>query len=413
MTDAPRVLYVQIAHGFSAEFRIFERFTQFAGSTLTPHVLYNAYDAKRDGSPRFAALTTRQDAPCRVHALDFGWRLLEPKQNVLSRYTNQARFVLSSLLSAVRIARRIQPDVVVSSQQHWDCYAATVIARRLRIPHIIHLHYTIGEYLRAFVLARLRTADRVITISEFIRSEALRHGVASERVHTIINPVDPVSSPPPGTRERLRRELGVPDSGFLLGNIARLDPQKGQEDVLKAFASVLQRFPETRLVIVGSETPWHPGYQKTLEALAANLGVAEQTIFTGFRRDVPELLAAMDVFLHPSRHEPFGQATAEASQAGLPVVAYAEGGAQEIVLHGETGLLAAPETGVTGLADAISSLLGDKARRETLGRAGRERMARIPFAPEAGAKAFVQVVRETIKRQAYGVTHSAPQKEIP
>ena len=69
---APKLLYVQIVHAFSAEFRIFERFTQFAGNALCPHVLHNAYNQEADGTPRFNALTRRPDAPCAVHSLDFG-----------------------------------------------------------------------------------------------------------------------------------------------------------------------------------------------------------------------------------------------------------------------------------------------------------------------------------------------------
>ena len=187
------------------------------------------------------------------------------------------------------------------------------------------VYYTVGDYLRPSVLNRLRTCDQVIANSDFIRGEALRHGVAPERVRTILKPVDPATPPVPQTRARIRAEFGVSDTGFLLGNIARLDPQKGQEDILRSFARIAPRFPEARLVIAGSETPWHVGYMRVLTDLATSLGVADKTVFAGFRRDVSDLLAGMDVFLHPSRHEPFGQATAEASQAGLPVVAYAEG----------------------------------------------------------------------------------------
>ena len=398
MTNAPKVLYIQIAHGFSVEFRVFDRYTQCAGSKLVPHVLYNAYDSECDAAPRFQALGTRQEAPCTLYAMDFGWRLLEPKQSTWDKCKNRVRFFAASVVSAVRAAREINPDVVISSQQHWDCFVATEIAKRLRIPQIIHLHYTIGDYLRPFVLKRLRTADQIITVSKFIGKEALRHGVAPERVRTILNTVEQ-TPPVQQLREQLRHELGVPQGGFLLGNVARLDPQKGQEDILRAFALVLKQFPQTRLALVGSPTPWHPGYQTTLETLAMSLGVAEQTIFTGFRRDVPELLSAMDIFLHPSRREPFGQATAEASQAGLPVVAYAEGGTEEIVAHGVTGLLPPPKSGAQGLADAVQTLLSNAEMRESLGRAGRERMANPPFTPESGAEAFVQVVHDVIQRR--------------
>ena len=398
MSDAPKVLYIQIAHAFSAEFRIFERFTQFAGSALQSHVLYNAWNPEKDATARFEALRHRQEAPFDLHSLDFGWRPLHPTPPRMQRYANQIRFI-RAFLPALRVAKAIRPDVVISCQQFWDCSIATFLAKFLHIPQIIHLHYTVGDYLRAPVLSRLRTCDQVITISDFIRQEALRGGVSETRIRTIINPVDPVTPPPPGTRERVRAELGIAPDEFLLGNIARLDPQKGQEDILHAFARVLSDFHTARLVIVGSETPWHVGYGKKLEALAASLGVSERVIFAGFRRDVPDLLAAMDVFLHPSRFEAFGQATAEASQAGLPVVAYAEGGAKEIVAHGITGLLPLPEAGPAGLAEATLQLLANPQQREAFGNAGRERMANPPFAPEAGAEAFVQAIQSVCRKQ--------------
>lgn len=391
-TDKPlSVLCVQIANGCSPEFRVWERVSRSSASELEATVLYNYWAADEGDAARFQAIAERAGAP-HMHPIDFGWRSSAAGRSFLERATPHTRF-LAALPKALRLARAARPDVIYSSQQLWDCRAATFLARRLRVPQVIHLHYHVGEWLHRPVLARLKSCDHVITVSEFIRREALRHGVAPEKVTTILNTADPAPPQPAGTREAVRAELGIAPSAPLWGNIARLDPQKGQEDILHAFALVRQRFRDARLLIVGTETPWEPGYQARLEYLAEELGISSSVIFAGFRSDVPRLLAAMDGFIHPSLKEPCALALIEAAQAGLPTIAFADGGTPELVEHGVTGLLPDLSSGSRGLAEAWGRLIDEPETARRMGEAAKERTGRFPFVPEVASAKFLATLR--------------------
>lgn len=285
----------------------------------------------------------------------------------------------------LRIARAYDPDIIYSSQQRWECLAGTYIARRLGKPQIIHLHYTIGPWLHRHPLQRLLSCDHVVTVSDFIRGQALRHGIPAERVTTIRNPVSPFPPPSPGARGSVRTELDVPADVPLIGIVARLDPLKGQDDTIAAFAKIAAASPAARLIIVGDGPT-----RAALAAQAAETGLSDRIIFTGRRPDVPRILAALDVFVHPSRHEPFGLAVAEASAAGLPVIAYAEGGMSEIVVDGETGLLAPPGD-IDTLATNLAELLQKPDTARGMGAAGRQRIA-ANFRPEDAGREFAAIL---------------------
>jgi glycosyltransferase involved in cell wall biosynthesis len=114
-----------------------------------------------------------------------------------------------------------------------------------------------------------------------------------------------------------------------------------------------------------------------LEETARALGIADRFKLLGFRRDVPDLMRAVDVMCLPSHREPFGLVYVEAALAEKPVIACNAGGAPEIIMHGETGLLVPPsvadkQTNVAALADAILKLLDNRDRARDMGRRGRD-----------------------------------------
>ncbi|MBC8140120.1 MAG: glycosyltransferase family 4 protein [Armatimonadetes bacterium] len=389
------VVCVQIANGYSPEFRVFDRMSRVSHDALKATVIYNRWNETDGDAPRFAARAAQETQPP-MHGVDFGWRSVAAGRSFAQKALPYVRLA-ASLPTVLHRTRQAKPDVIYSSQQLWDCRVATFLAKRLRVPQVIHLHYHVGKWLHQPVLNRLLACDHVVTVSDFIRREALRHGVAPERVTTILNTADPLTLSPEGSREAVRAELGVaPDAPFW-GNISRLDPEKGQEDILRAFARVVREFPEARLLIVGSETPWKPGYRAHLETLAAELKIERQVIFAGFRSDVPRLLAALDGFIHPSFKEPFGLAIAEAAQAGLPIVAYADGGTPELVHHGVTGLLAELSAGHTGLAEAWAALIGDPQTARRMGRAAKTCITSGAFVPQFASHSFLQTLCRVVR----------------
>ena len=110
-----------------------------------------------------------------------------------------------------------------------------------------------------------------------------------------------------------------------------------------------------------------------LEALAANLGISRAVIWTGFRQDIPRLLAAMDIYVQPSANEGLSRSMLEAMSSGKPVIVTDVGGAKEVVSNGRTGILIAPGS-ASAIATAIVGLLDHPDKRSAFAQAGQSRV---------------------------------------
>jgi glycosyltransferase involved in cell wall biosynthesis len=304
---------------------------------------------------------------------------LDPQQprSLASRMLWRLRHLLRRG-ALTRLAREYRPDLIYTSQQKFDCAAGALAAQALGVPHVVHLHYTPGPWLGRGIIDLLRGCDRVIAISRFIAGLAAAHGVDSARIGVVPNPIE-VESAEASAAAFASRPLTI-------GQVARMAHGKGFDDAARAFALVRREVPEAQLVFVGD------GPERTrLERLVRELGLDGCTRFLGWQADVRRLLASFDVFVHASRREPFGLAVLEASAAGLPVVAYDDGAVGEIVVQGQTGMLAAPGD-VKGLADALVRLCKDAGMREAMGRAALRRAA-TAFRPEDAGKTFSRLLR--------------------
>jgi glycosyltransferase involved in cell wall biosynthesis len=158
----------------------------------------------------------------------------------------------------------------------------------------------------------------------------------------------------------------------LVGRVARW---KGQHIFLQAAAWTLRRFPKARFEIVGAPLFDERDYEEEIHALARRLGIENSVAFLGFRSDIPQYLAGIDLLVHASiTGEPFGQVIIEAMAAGKPVVATNGGGVPEIVEHGESGLLV-PMGDAGAMAEAICRILEDPAAAAEMGQRGRQCVA--------------------------------------
>jgi len=377
-----KLLGVQIANGYASEARVFASLLAHRPQHVSALVVAGIGPHDRQSAARFEA-----DSGVRVETVDFGWRPSPPRGHSASAKMAQLARLHAALPRALNIARTFAPDIVYSSQQHWDCYVATRLAKALKRPHVIHLHYVIGPWLRRIVLTRLRHCNRVVAVSDFIRADAMRHGLSPERVTTIRNAMTLLPAASAQSRQAFRAEIGISAAAPLVGIAARLAPGKGQEDTIAAFANVVERFQDARLVIAGDgET------RPVLERQIERLNLAEHVLLLGRRSDIPRFLGAVDIFCHPSRSDPCPLAVLEAQAAGLPVVAYAEGGACEIVVDGVTGWLV-PAGDLRLLAEALGCLVEDRGRAAGMGRAARERIER-DFQPRDAALRFADLLGE-------------------
>ena len=207
-----------------------------------------------------------------------------------------------------------------------------------------------------------RRAEHIIAVSSAIRRRQIeRDAVPPERVTVIPNAVIPAPDTPPSTLPD-----GWPERP-LVGVVARLQPEKGVENFLKAAARVCASFPEARFLIVGDGP-----LREELLGLAEHLGVRERVSFLGYRADARPLIGLLDVLVVPSLTEGAPLIVLEAMAAGIPVVASAVGGIPDQIRHDKEGLLV-PAGDTAALGDALLELLQDPARARSLGEAGRLR----------------------------------------
>lgn len=245
-----------------------------------------------------------------------------------------------------------------------------------RVPLVLHKHVGVLAGKRLWVHHGLYArVDRVIAISEVIhRNFVAMHPIDPRKVVTIHNGVDPERfRPDPAARARLRVELGYADDDVVIGIVGRVTPSKGHREFLEMAARLAPAHPRARFLVVGEATRGEEEEGRAiLDGLVA-AGLGDVVRVTGFRGDVPQLLAAMDVFAFPSHNEAFGLALIEAMAAGLPTVSSDCDGVPDIVVEGVTGLMVPAKDGAA-LAAATTRLLQDAGLREQLGRAGRERV---------------------------------------
>lgn len=277
---------------------------------------------------------------------------------------------------------------------------AAVLAQRPDLPCLWHLH--IVTTARVARLA-LRRAAAVVTPSRAGAAAVGPELAASSRLQVVPNGVAERFFTARG--QGLRASLGLPEPTPLVGIVGRLDPDKGHEVLLRAFAEltpVPREGPAPHLVVVGSEAfagalARVRGFGERLAALARDLRIAERVHFVGHRDDVAEVGSQLDVVAVPSQAlESAPRAVAEAQAAGRAVVGSAIGGIPELITDGHDGLLVPPGD-VGSLARALQQLLGDPELRRRLGGAGRLRAER-----QYGLPAFVRRIEAACERALAG-----------
>ncbi len=218
-----------------------------------------------------------------------------------------------------------------------------------------------------------RSTDIVISVSsavaEYIATTGHVQGPKIVVVHYGIEDIDQSS---PEAIDRARADLGIDQRAPLVICVARLDPQKDHETLLRAWKVVTSRISSARLVLVGGTQLGGDAYVGGLKQLTANLGIGDAVIFAGVRSDVGDLMAACDVFVMSSRWEGVGLVFLEAMRARRPVVATKVGGISEVVVDGETGYLV--DAGdPAALASSLIELIEDRKTATVMGERGRAR----------------------------------------
>jgi glycosyltransferase involved in cell wall biosynthesis len=315
---------------------------------------------------------------------------------------------VGTLVALFRLIRKIQPQIV-----HTHTSKAGLLGRlaawMARVPIIIHTphgHVFYGHFGRSLsriflqmekLLGKITHHQIALTPEE--GKDYLNLGVAKSKNISVIHSGIELRRFRKGAKQHTekRKGLGIPPDSLLIGYVGWLIPIKGVTYLVNAMAEVVQRDPNSLLVLVGKGDE-NGEEEIKLKKQVENLGLADNVRFLGWRPDVDEIMGCFDIFVLPSLNEGMGRVLVEAMAAGLPLVASRVGGIPDLVKDGKNGLLV-PPANASALAKAISVLLKDKAQRKRMGATGKK-MCR-PYSTEAMVEQIDDLYRELLKKYAH------------
>jgi L-malate glycosyltransferase len=267
------------------------------------------------------------------------------------------------------------------------------IARASGVPVVIGSHRQIGDLLTPKQFwaqaTSFRFCDRVVCNSRAAASRLLAHGLPERKLAVIANglPDDAFAQVDPA----LPRLPNVVRAGM----IARMNhPVKNHPVFLRAAAELAGRYPTLEFLLAG-DGPLRP----ELERLAVRLGLKGRALFLGDRRDIPAVLAALDILVVPSSSESLSNVILEAMAAGVPVVATEVGGTPEVVFEGETGLLVPPGSD-QALAEAMERFLTQPSLRSHCGAQARQ-FARTHFACQCARDQYCRLYNRLLEEKGW------------
>jgi glycosyltransferase involved in cell wall biosynthesis len=211
-------------------------------------------------------------------------------------------------------------------------------------------------------------SDAMIVVAEVDIEKGLAQKIGKPSQYRLIRSAIPLEAFKTINQDRtaIRQELGIPLNVPVLGNIGRFSPQKNPLDWIRIARQVVEAVPDCWFLLVGDGP-----LRDQVESLIVDLDLGDRMVLTGLRRDVPRMLAAMDLFLLTSLWEGLPRVLPQAMAMGVPVVANQVDGTVEVIKHGETGYLCQPGD-LTQMASYCETLLKDPLLSRTMGERGRK-----------------------------------------
>jgi len=255
--------------------------------------------------------------------------------------------------------------------------AMCVLARRLGLfkrPRPVLIWQDHGIIYYRLVAAVANHLDMSIPVSDYEKNMLIQAGLKPHRVTRVHNGIDLARFARPADerarqRLRIRGELGLDNDVPLAGYIGRLSPEKAPEDFVRSYPYVREQLPDARFLIVGDGV-----MRPQIEQMIREFNAPEHIIMTGFRRDIPDLLSALDTLVQVSHADTFSLTTLEAMAMCVPCVVTGVGGFPEQITDGQNGRVL-PDRHPQTVARAILDILSDPAKRQSYGQAGYQRVA--------------------------------------
>jgi glycosyltransferase involved in cell wall biosynthesis len=291
-------------------------------------------------------------------------------------------------------------DVLHTHGYKADIYGFLAARRRgLPIVSTCHLWTHDTAQVRMYELLDslfLRRFDAVVAVSHTIEESLCLSGVSESKIRVIDNGIDLPSFSQ--ARATLAEKINKGQS-LIVGTVGRLVPQKGLEYFLRAARGVLADFPNVFFVVIGAGPN-----RETLEHMARELAIKQNTLFTGYCADMPGAYASMDVFVLASIDEGMPMVVLEALASKKPVVATCVGAVPQLIIPEKTGLLVGPRD-VQALKVAILRLLRDSTLRSKLGNAG-EALVKRSHSRNIMAENYLQLYEQVADRSGASALQS-------
>lgn len=273
-----------------------------------------------------------------------------------------------SFLKVARILRHERIDVIHThnTQPFVDGTIGALLSGVKTIIHTDHardfpdkFRYMLAEHVMSYF------AYRVVGVSEHTSTNLINYEkISPKKVMTIENGIDGSRFKIEIDKQGKRKELGIRNSGPIIGLGVRIAEQKGITYLLQAMPQVINVYPDIKLIIVGDGE-----LKDDLQRESAKLGTNKNVLFLGAKLDIPDLLKLFDIYVLPSLWEGLPMVLLEAMAAGCPIVATNVGGVSRVITDGENGLLV-PSKNVEQLAEAVIKLLSDTNLRDRFANAG-------------------------------------------
>lgn len=306
-----------------------------------------------------------------------------------------------------KLLRKIKPDIVHS--RNLSALEASVVAALAGVPCRVHgehgrdVHDMDGTNKKYNRLRRFcqRFVHHYIAVSKDLQRWLVDLvGIPSHKITQVYNGVYGEKFFPAPTRQTLPVEGFSLSENIIFGTVGRLETVKDQTTLAKAFVELHRLRPDLkgrlRLVIVGDG-----GLRQAVEYILQQAGLHDYVWLAGNRRDVPDLMRGMDVFVLPSLAEGISNTILEAMACGLPVIATNVGGNPELVVDGKTGFLAAAAS-PHDMAQIMAKYLDNPELIATQGATGRQR-AEETFSMQAMVSAYVKVYDDRLSHEKYPV----------
>lgn len=279
--------------------------------------------------------------------------------------------------SILRLSKNLRSNFdVVHAHGLRGALIGVLAAHRAGIPSLFTAHNLVPSmgFLPRLLLRHVGgNAGRIIAVSESVSRSLQAAGLPPHNIVVVPNGIELAPFDSTADPIDIRAAFGIPAGAPLIVGVGRLSREKGFDVLIRAFADVLNRFPEARLVLVG-EGPEEENLRSMLPGTALPEPERRTSVlFVGYHENAVPFFHAADVVAIPSREEGQGIVALEAMAARKPVVATNVGGLAETVVHGQTGLLTAPEN-PAALAEATLLLLNDAKKRADFGNEGRIRV---------------------------------------